>query len=201
MWETGAEVRRKQAEQAARRSRARPGAGGRGRSLTVAVAALLVLVAVFNIAVIHVYHSSSRRAAAAMGAASAAGAASDAAASPDGREAQARLARAHALQLAAAEGNATAARAWASWADLSQQITNAYASVLGSDMDAVMRAALLEISPANAQARDAGGGAGAQMPAAESPCYAGPRAGQVPWWLAWHDRHVELPATRRCAVK
>jgi hypothetical protein len=199
MWETGAEVRRKQAEQSARRNRARPGAGGRGLSLTLAVAALLVLVTVFNIAVIHVYHSSSRRAAGAMGAAGAAGAATDAAASPDGREAQARHARAHALQLAAAEGNATEAR-WASWVDLSKQITDAYASVLGSDMAAVMRAALLEISPR--QARDAGGGAGAQqMPVEEGPCYAGPRTGQVPWWLARHDRLVELPATRRCAVK
>jgi hypothetical protein len=201
MWETGAEMRRKQAEQSARRKRARPGAGGRGRSLTLAVAALLALVAVFNIAVIHVYHSSSRLAAGAMGAAGTAGAATDAAASPDSREAQARHARAHALQLAAAEGNATEAR-WASWADLSKQITDAYASVLGSDMAAVMRAALLEISPANAQPRDAGGGSGAQqMPVAEGPCYAGPRTGQVPWWLARHDRLVELPATRRCAVK
>ena len=65
---------------------------------------------------------------------------------------------------------------------------------------AMMRAALLEISPR--QARDAGGGAGAQqMPVEEGPCYAGPRTGQVPWWLARHDRLVELPATRRCAVK
>jgi len=59
MRETDAEVRRKQSEQAARRSRARPGVGGRGWSLALAVAALLVLVAVFNISVITVYHSSS----------------------------------------------------------------------------------------------------------------------------------------------
>ena len=210
MWETGSEVRRKQVEQAARRSRARPGAQGRGRSLTLAVTSLLVLVAGFNLAVIHLYHSNSVRAGTAAGAGAAVGAAAGASgtaapldALPGRREAreQAQHARAHALALAAAEGNATAARTstWASWADLSQQITDMYAGVLGSEMVPVLRAALLEISPASAQAQHAAGGGAPRKHVAED-CYAGSHAGQVPWWLVRHDTLVELPATRGCAA-